>query len=368
MKKYILLFLGIILLTGCSFSELWKENKKENNYKSLAKEEVKKYIKNKYNFDLNDNNIINTVLHVNSVNEWSTANDYSGYATITATYDNNNFKIYINYLKKDTSEYYDNYEQNIIIDAIKSYYCDRLNINEVNTKIYLTDEIVFDKHTNTRFSDVYSFIHNINNYQEQSIIILTTDELKESDVQNIANEFNNINLVVYKLKQNIDLNNYSNNTLIEANENLNVTNPIFNDKNELFVEGKYSCQKENNCKYNDYVIESLSDGLYIKSTKEDDIKIQKIDIKQIPSYQDILDKCGTNLQVKSAYKLSAKPYHNEILGNIDKNIYVYNTNTKLNNQYQKYSIFVNDETSCNQNFSKYHNSLKNGTAYIIVVE
>ena len=336
MKKiFIYLILLTILLTGCK-----KEVKtpKDSN-RDLAIIEAKSYIRQKYIIELNDNNITNVNVEKNY--EYSGISP-TGYAEITANYNGKEFKISLNYYNKNMNNYYDDYERDIILDAINEYYYSKLNISKENSITYIPETIIYSPNTNQKFTTLEDLFSRLNN-DYKSIYIVTTDEI--INPENIISD-NQENITIYKLDKNEDFTKYNKNNFIKQNSNGNTIsfNKLTNYSN-LYVKEEYYCLST--CIKTTYKTTALDNDFYIKNTIPDKHNNQyDINIKKINTNEEITNKineCGNNLNILSVYELTANKTK---FTNEEMQLTMYNY--YHNNQNQNISFHIIDNTiSCN---------------------
>ena len=109
MKKlfyFIFLLTIIFTITGCSFSEINKEQK--NNYEKVARENAIRYLEKKYGINVE---IIKTEAEINFINDvnFGKRETLTGSVYVTCKYNSKQFEVYISG-KEETLDGFDNYE------------------------------------------------------------------------------------------------------------------------------------------------------------------------------------------------------------------------------------------------------------------
>lgn len=359
MKKYLLLLIFIFLITGCFKKDVNEEYK---NYINLAKEEAIKYINNKYSFNVNTVNIKNVyLLKDKNVKDQS----YNGIARVEFKYDGILFNTTIDYLKKDMSQYYDNYEQDVVINAIKDYYFMQLSLSTENSKIYMNKSVIEGSQMNPKFNDADTFLSNISDNSNASIIIITLDRIDDNLLRDISRKYKGVMLDVYKLYD-VDLIKFNQNILLDG-DRTSITANIFSNSKKVYVEKEFICDTKENCKYNQYSIDHLGYLVYGRSLESDNINIERIDVSEIDSYQDKVKKCGMDLIVYSAYKASTT-IDKDNMSNRALTIYnMSTTSSEYINNFKIYPVIIDEDVYCYNNFVANTSYLKNGLFYILIV-
>ncbi len=359
-KKIVFVFLiAFLFITGCSCSKIVKEISENEKYKKIVKEEAIKYFKNKYGIELVDNNIKNVGL-LSDGNEWSSS--YSNYGNANVEYNNKSFKINVNYKTRNSDEYYDNYEQDIIVKSIRDYYFNALDLDERYSVMYFPNYIAFYHHTHDKFSELNSFINSIDyNGYETHLIIFTTQEFDKEKVKEVADDFNNIDLTIYRLYNEVNIHKF-NNIFYTNYYHSHEDDMYFTNVDEFFVEEKYSCRDNNGCiSYIDREVISLGNNFY--TSKNANIEISKInDQNKINSYLDQIKSCGENLRILDAYSVKNKG---------DNSLTIHNANPSNGSTFQSYSkypIIIDGGVNCSNYNKNTIDFMKYDGSTIILVE
>ena len=362
MKKilYLIMIICLLTVTGCACSRLAKEKKQEDEYKNQAKTEAIKYINNKYGISLNDDNIKNVYLEQRFVNEFD--HDSTGNATITAIYNNKEFKIYVNCFKKNIEDYTDDYEKDIVFESIQNYYYEKIGLDANNTKLLLN----FGLEMHDKFIDVNTLFSNMKSDKSRFIVIITTGKVNSDDVEKTAKEYDIFNLYIYKLNDGDNLNGFRDD--IEFTKDYSFyENKLFSDHSRLYIEDVYQYEIGGYYNHIKYTLVSLDNGIYVRSEKENNISIKKIKDKEIKQYQDKINTCGNDLNVLGVYKVSTTISEKKYLIN---GYYIYNMNKVSNDNFNKYDVYpiiINYDTDCHNNYNESFILLNSSTSYIAVV-
>ena len=206
MKKRIILLLAILVIcTGCLDKIAQKYQQKDIEEQEAIKEAgmpyVKKYIKNKYNFEFKESDIDKIEYKcTESVNFGCTGK--SGVMEITAHHSGKKYRIIADSKNGDCL---DDYEKDIVVDRIEAIFSNYLGIDKSKITIYIYETSFL------RVEKVDTLGFDLNKLlpSYSKLDLFTYEELQESKVKNIIEKMKGMRIsgFFYQAK---DYNSYNN--------------------------------------------------------------------------------------------------------------------------------------------------------------
>ena len=353
MKKLsLLIILLLFVATGC-FGNV----KEMKNNQKLAKTEGIRYIKDKYNITITEDDILDVDLDTQIVNEYDA--EYTGVAHLYVRYNYESFDVVVNYLEKNRDTYYDNYEKSKIIDGIKKMYCNLLGIEEVNTKIFIPDYFALGEQTHDKYSDADTLVRKIKKAEANDVYIITSNSLDQNKVKEASHKFTNVTLSVNRVydRENIV---YYDDTYYGSYSYNSLKQYMFNETQNLYIEEAYDCD-ELTCTFDKYKKQELIENIFVKTSINDNLEIVKeSNPTVIEKYRNKVNTCNKNLQLVDVYKVVNK-------GNNSKPMVgIYSFNNINGKNYTSYGLDMDHSAICLYDATQ--NALVlDGTEYIGVI-
>ena len=194
MKKFLILLLIIILLSGCYSKE---DKKLAKQYKEQGKINALAYIKSKYGFDAKVKNVKN---EIDCNNSWKCINSNpTGNVIVKMNANNKDFKVYTTGTKEST-EATDDYQLEEIKNGFIDFFKSNINLELYDYKIKLNAESVKELYNNN-LNDMSKYIDNIELYYiGNNLEIINTN-----NINNFLQTSNGtINLINFKDKDTCD--------------------------------------------------------------------------------------------------------------------------------------------------------------------
>lgn len=196
MKKIIIAFIAILIVcTGC-FSSETREEKEKREIREKALPIAKKCIGTKYNFSLVDNEIDNYEYLCNS----NCDSGYNGNVNIKAHHNGIKYKIEV---QTSLEKCRDGYQKEEVIDAIKDYFSNYLNIDKEDFTIYVFKADFLYENIITSFDKLESLLGYYTKF-----IFITHKPIEEDNVKKLINSFQKSRFN-YQLFETKDIETYS---------------------------------------------------------------------------------------------------------------------------------------------------------------
>ena len=347
MKKISILIITLLFITGCACSRFVSKaveyRKQEKEYINIAISEAKKYIRDKYGFDLIDNEIDETdTLTDGYYGSQIEITPPNGKVIIEAHHDGISYKIFVDASSRNSDKYYDNYEKNIILNDLYSYFKEKLGYDKSNLRIFTNDEMFFGIQSHDKYTNVNSFFSKINIEADSNLLVLTSEDIDKEVIEALVREMGIKILNIAKIDERDNIYKYNLNKKTLPYSIL-LDSDLFTN-GSLFIEQEAMCHN-GYCSFSEYNIVDLDNNNYIKFIGKDS-NFERIEDKK---YEDEIKNCNKG-SVSSVYRImndrNTIYSYNLYVSNISKIIIIDGDNIKCNpftvtKKEGNYSVFTN---------------------------
>ena len=331
MKKVFLILLILMIVTGCKSTDKEDAINEEQKIYSAGISMAKNYIRNKYTFELLDNDIYNVNYQVNGCSAGSipiNCNKKTGKVFFYSKYNGLDYKILVD---TNTGNCSDNYEKNVYKEKYINYFSNTLNIGVDDfTIIFASDHqdsfLANSKITNDNFL-----------LFKDDIIFFTYKNIDEAAIDLIVKNIGNVRYdsrSSLEFLQVYDYNDYI--FLKNQNESLYGYSLSFNRENKYLVKEYYyyltntDNNSKNHISYNRIKLANNSYALYETNDNINAINITKMTnakLKQeIQKLKNDCSICYTDNEFLDGYKVNVSNYCDNPSDSLHNycNIIIYN--------------------------------------------
>lgn len=191
MKKYLILILILVLVSGCYSKE---DKKLAKQYKEQAKINALDYVKEKYGIEAKVKSVKE---EVECNNSWKCINSNpSGNVTVKLNYDKKDFIVFVTGKKKTTNAL-DNYQFNEIEESLINYFKNNINLELYDYKIKYNTPYIQEKYDNN-LNDMAKYIDKIELYYIGDYNL----DINTSSIESFLQVYNGtFNLIDFKTKE-----------------------------------------------------------------------------------------------------------------------------------------------------------------------